>query len=149
MGDRLTLGFIAGVLSGILMNLESHLSYSLQLNTLRYVDWAGITLFGHLPPFETGEIIWAQIAHLFFTGILGIIFIYLIPYVTNKNLLLKGWIYGVLLWFVINAVDPVILELEGIPVTPLRTSVSNFTGASIFGLALAWTTKRLSNKTIL
>ena len=129
------------------MNLESHTSYSLDLNTLRYVDWTGITLFGHLPPYEIGEMIWAQMAHLFLTGILGIIFVYLIPYTTSRNILLKGWIYGVFLWFVINAVDPVILELEGIPETPLRTSASNFIGSSIFGLALAWITERLTGKT--
>jgi len=144
--DRLTRGFIAGILSGILMNLESYTSYSLELNTLRYVDWTSIMMFGHIPPFEIGEIIWAQMSNLILAGVLGIIFVYLIPQVTSKNLLLKGWLYGVFIWITIYAFDPILLEVEGITTTPLRTSISNFVGASIFGLALAWFIKRLTNK---
>lgn len=146
LSDRLTMGFIAGIVAGIVMNIESYVAYALDLDTLRFVDWSGVIIFGHQPPFSVGEILFAQLCQLFITGVLGIIFVYLIPRVTSENIVLKGWIYSVATWLVIYVLDIFLLEIEGITELPLRSAVSNIVGASFYGLVLAWLTKRFANK---
>lgn len=146
MSDRLTRGFIAGILAGIIMNIESYATFAPNLNTLRFVDWAGVIIFGHQPPFSVGELVFAQICQLFITGVSGIIFVYLIPCVTSKNLILKGWIFGVLMWLIIYIADIILLEMEGITELTLPGAISDFVGASIYGLVLAWLIKRFTNK---
>lgn len=136
MKDRLTRGFVAGVAAGIVMNIFSLIVVYFNLTTQPFVYWAGSVVYGHNPPFTQGEIILALFAHLVFTGALGMIFIYLIPQVTSRNFLLKGWLFGILIWFVIYGIAH-LFKLEVVIPTPLRTVASNFAGASIYGLTLA------------
>lgn len=51
MEDRVYRGFVAGVVGGVVSSALSHLSYFLQLTTLRLSDWAAILIFGYVPPF--------------------------------------------------------------------------------------------------
>lgn len=145
MKDRLTRGFVAGVAAGIVMNIYSFVVYNLNLTTLPFVHWAGIVVFGHTAPFTPGELILALFAHLVFTGALGMIFIYLIPQVTSKNFIFKGWLFGILTWFIIYGIAH-LFKLEGVIPTPLRTAATNFGGASVYGLALAFVVLYITEK---
>lgn len=81
------------------------------------------------------EIIFAQAAIFFFFGLLGAVFACLLPALSNRNLLLKAWVFGVFVWFASFSIT----QLSGIPelsLIPLATTAANFTGASIWGLAL-------------
>ncbi|MBE0466670.1 MAG: hypothetical protein IBX71_05525 [Candidatus Desulforudis sp.] len=136
MKDRLTRGFIAGLLAGIVMNGENYLTfYALNFADLRHLDWAAALVFGH-PPTNILETAFAQIVQLFFAGLAGILFAYLVPFVTSRNHLLKGWIYGVLVWWVAYALT-IMFRLPGLVTITLETAVSNVIGASLYGLVLA------------
>lgn len=143
--DRLTRGFVAGVIAAIATNIYGFTSYALDLNTLRYPDWIGIVIFNHAPPFTSFQVILATLVHLVFGGIIGTIFVYLIPQVTSKNLLFKGWLFGFSVFIIIYSLD-LVLQLEGLAVIPFKTTLSDFIGASIYGLVLAEVAKWLTNK---
>ncbi len=145
LGDRLTRGFVAGMIAAIVTNIYGFIAYAFKLSTLRYPDWLGIIMFNHAPPFNSFQMIWAILVHLIFGGITGTIFVYLIPQVTSKNLLFKGWLFGTSVFLIIYSLD-LVLQLEGLENMPIKTTLSDFIGASIYGLVLAEVTKWLTNK---
>jgi len=136
MADRLTRGFIAGISGGIAANAFNLFLGAAGLSTLRFIDWTGIVMYDHTPPFTLGETLFAFIGQLIFTGGLGVMFIFLIPSINSKNLLFKGWLWGVSIWFIIDGITT-LFPVEGTSPTPLMTSVSNYMTASLYGLVLA------------
>lgn len=143
--DRLTRGFYAGVGAAFLQNAWSFLSHALGIATLRMADWAAITIFGRSGPFSAGELLFGSIAHLIWGGFLGIIFLYLIPLVTHKHFTLKGLLFGWAVWFLIYGTT-LLFNVEQTLNLPLKTPVSDFIGASIYGLVLAWIVNKLTDK---
>lgn len=103
--DRLTRGFIAGLVGGIAMNIVSLISYHiLNIAELRYLDWAAIVIYGTKAR-NFAEVVFAQAIQLIFVGILGIIFAYLIPAISSKNYLLRGWLFGSFIWFLLYGIS--------------------------------------------
>ena len=98
LNDRLTRGFIAGVLGGIAMSLTNFISYVLGIAEVLYLDWAAVLIYGYRFS-TTGEAVIAQGGQFLFSGIAGIIFAYLIPMVTSVNHLFKGMLFGLTVWF--------------------------------------------------
>ncbi|ACB85988.1 hypothetical protein [Natranaerobius thermophilus] len=142
--DRLIRGFIAGVIASIFANIPGYILYSLGTTSMRFVDWAALFIYGtHAQNFL--EMIVAQVGQIIFSGILGIIFAYLIPYITSIGNLFKGWLYGVGSWFFIYAFT-ILFDLEQTYPIRFGTAFSNFIGASIYGLILAAVLKWLDNK---
>jgi hypothetical protein len=76
---------------------------------------------------------------------MGVLFAFLLPLATSRYYLLKGWFFGLLIWFSAYTVVhlfqlPQVLQLD------LGTVLSNMFKASIYGLVLAWTLARLGMK---
>ncbi|WP_312519415.1 hypothetical protein [Anaerospora sp.] len=136
MEDRFTRGFTAGIISGLAMNIYSWLAGSMALTTLRMVDWAGLVLYGHRPPFDTTEFIVAQVAQLIYCGALGVFFAYFITWVKSRNIYFKGWLFSTMTWFACYGIAT-LYKLEGTIPMPVKTVISNFIAAMIFGLAIA------------
>jgi len=134
--DKFTRGFIAGMTGGLVANTASLLFGFLGLTTLRFADWTAIITLGKAPPFSTGEILFALAANIGFMGILGIVFIYLIPLIKSTNLLFKGWIFSTFIWFLIYSVTA-LFKVEGTMPLPLTTALANVVTTSIYGLVLA------------
>ena len=84
-------------------------------------------------------------AHLIFTGILGVIFAYLIQSITAKNYYFKGWLYSVAVWLMSYAVSRLLPPFQVIINSPITTLI-NLINATLFGLILAWALKWLDNK---
>lgn len=143
--DRLTRGFYAGLGAGVLQDGWSFLSYALGLTTLRMADWSAIVIFGRGGPFSMGELFFSFIGHLIWCGFLGIVFVYLIPYVTHQHLTLKGLLFGWLVWFFIYGIT-LLFKVEPTLNLPLKTPVSDLIGASIYGLVLAWVVNKITEK---
>ncbi|WP_243152943.1 YqhR family membrane protein [Sporotomaculum syntrophicum] len=143
--DRLTRGFLAGLVGGILMDIISYISLKLKIADLHHSDWPAIILFGHQPT-NTIEAVFALLIQLIFVGFLGILFTYLVTGLfSNENYLFKGWLFGVISWFIIY----VITFLAKIPeLAPLDTgtAITDFIAGSVYGLVLAETIHRLENK---
>ena len=143
--DRVTRGLLAGIVAGIITKGYDVLAFYLHFSTLRWLDFSGIMMFGR-KPLSLGEQIFATLSVWFFHALLGIIFVMLIQrMISSDNLFLKGWFYGVVWWFMIFAIAH-LFKIPQLALVPLKTSVSNFVGASIWGLVLAAAVKWLDRK---
>ncbi|TYO93901.1 hypothetical protein [Desulfallas thermosapovorans] len=130
--DRLARGLIAGLAGGVIMNIINLTSYYLNIAELRFLDWASLVIYG-TKPYSVLEAIFAQMAQLVFVGLLGIILAYLIPVVTSKNYLLRGWLYGVLIWFSLYGLSYLFKIQATIPLR-LDSVLTDLIAASAFGL---------------
>lgn len=137
MQDRMASGFLAGLAGGVAMNLVSLASYYMNIATLRFLDWSAVAIYGHKPE-NFGEVLFAQAAQLIFVGILGTLFAYLVPVLTSKNYMFRGWLFGNTVWFSLYGLILLFQIQDKLTVT-LGTAVTDFVGASIYGLILAAT----------
>ncbi|KUO53409.1 MAG: hypothetical protein APF76_09210 [Desulfitibacter sp. BRH_c19] len=143
--DRVTRGMIAGFVAGVVTKVYDLLAFYFGISTLRWLDFAGIMMYGELPVFLSYQI-FATLGTLFFHALLGIVFVILIQrLLTSNNMLLKGWFFGVSLWFIILAVFH-LFKVPELNFVPLKTTVSSFVGASIWGLTMAKIVHWLDNK---
>ena len=142
MRDRFIDGCLAGLLAGIIANIYSYASYHLlHLTSMRYVDFAGIMIFGNLPR-GPEELILAQLAQLFFSSFLGVGFSLFLSKLTFRNFLFKGWYYGCVFLFGIYILTT-LFKVPGLTQINFGTAASNVVAASIFGLTLAPIYRRL------
>lgn len=145
LNDRLTRGFFAGILAGIPAYLVGLiLRFVFHATTLNFPDWAAIMIFGKKAETLLGQVFSVFVASLFW-GFLGIVFAYIIHYVSSKNLFLKGLIWGALVWFVIYAIT-LLFKVPGLLTIAEKTSISQLVEALIYGGFLAIFFKYLDRK---
>ena len=113
---------------------------------IRLLDWMSIIIFGD-KPIDNLQTIIALVARIIFAGILGIVFAHLMKYLDSEHYLFKGWIYGVLSMGLLYGITS-LLRVPQLTYTHTYTVISNFLGASIYGLVLAESLKRLLRETI-
>ncbi|HMM20257.1 MAG TPA: hypothetical protein PKA10_05930 [Selenomonadales bacterium] len=140
MEDKFTQGFAAGVLSGLITNIVDILMGSAGWTTLRYIDWTGIVVLAHVPPFTLAETIFSFFAQILFCAGLGVFFTYLVSWIGTRNLLLKSWLYSLLIWFAIDGLTT-LYKIEGTFPLPLETAMANSVSATILGLVLGQSLK--------
>ena len=134
--DRFTLGFISGLIAGLIMNVLNFISYYvLHIATLRYLDFMAIIVYGNKPT-NSFDTILALILHLGFTGILGILYAYLTPWLGAQNHLLKGALYSVSIFFLTYAIT-FLFKVKDLTIVPPYTVASNIITAAIYGVVLA------------
>jgi len=133
--DRLTRGFYAGVGAGVLQNIWSFLAFALGLTTLRMADWSAIVIFGKGVPFTAGELLLGLTGHIIWCGLLGVIFVYLIPLINHRHFTLKGLLFGWVVWFFIYGLT-LLFKVQPTLNFPLKTPLSDLIGATIYGLVL-------------
>lgn len=98
--DIFSRGFFAGVIAGIAILTWSLLAgATLQISHLRIIDWTAIMMFAHTPPFQVIETIIAALGNIFFCGILGVAFSYIIPLIKSEKIYFKGWVFSLTVWF--------------------------------------------------
>lgn len=149
LADRYTQGVLAGFIAGVIAEIFDLIISFFELSTLRWYDYSSFVIYGAAPK-GLWEQLFATLAILLFHAQLGVFFIYLLErFFTSSNLYFKGWSFGVAIWYGINA----ILHLFNIPEfrdLPLRTALTNFIGASIWGLsmvmALNWLKAKVKDK---
>jgi len=143
MKDRFTRGFIIGMIAGIPSegwNLISR--FALEISQITYADFAAVLIYGKKPA-TIVEFIFAETVTFFWLGLLGVLFLYIIPAIdSKKNLMFKGWAYGVFVWFFAYAVT-ILFKVPELAQISLSSSASHSVGASFFGFALAILTDRL------
>lgn len=136
LNDRFTRGFIAGLIGCVPNIIFNHSVYYLKLSKLRYLDFASVFVYGHKPN-GTLETLFAFIVALFFTSALGIVFVHLIPFFSNRNIVFKGMLFSAGTWFLLYAAT-ILFSVPELEHTDLLTAVCNLIGAIIWGLALAY-----------
>lgn len=142
--DRLTIGFVSGLMGGIAMNIINYIEYYVLHSTdTRYLDYLAVLIWGKKPT-TLWATIFAQGAQFLFAAFLGAVFIFFIKKVTSKNLIFKGWFYGAIAWFLIYAIG-VTFKVPVLGVKPQITAASTFISCSIYGIvtaiSVAWLNK--------
>ena len=144
MKDCFTNGFIAGLLGGIVMSILDLVLFFLGVVEILYLDWASVLIFGYR--FATLlEAAIGQLGQLFFSAAVGVLFAYLLSLTSSRYYLFKGWVYGLVVWF---GSYSIIQLFKVTPLTPVNpdTVISNIVTASVYGLVLAESLRRLSNR---
>lgn len=114
----------------------------LPIPILRYVDWMAIMVFAHPPAFELIETIIATMANVFFCGVLGIVFAYMMPLIKREKIYLKGWVFSLVVWIGAYTITT-ILKVDGTMPTSVETTILNISGATVYGFTLAYATNKL------
>ena len=134
MKDRFVKGFISGIIAWVPTFIFNYGAFYLKLSTLRWSDFAGIMLYGK-KPHGLPENLFALLGVIFFLGLLGVVYAYLIPKLLSEYYVFKSWVYGVTLWFVFYSVT-LLFKVNYLKLIPLKTAICNFIGASIWGITL-------------
>lgn len=139
--DRFYRGLFAGVGAGIPMNLWSIIAHSAGFGRLRYLDWAGVIIYG-APPQTLAEMAYAQLIQLIWVGLLGVLFAYLVPVISAQGLLGKGMFFAMVSGLFIYAV-PVLLQVPQLSTLDFATVLNNHIGGLIWAVVLVWILRRL------
>ena len=144
--DRTTAGFTAGIIGSLVMNSLNYISfYILGLASLRYWDWTAIIFYGHRTTNIIG-VIFAQIFQILLSGLLGIVFAFLISRIlTGSNYIFKGWVFGVFMWFFFYAVV-FLFRVPELTIVPINTVISNFVTSSVYGIVTSYALNILEKK---
>jgi hypothetical protein len=106
--------------------------FKLHFTKLRYLDFAVVLTFNHLPQGFL-EILFAEIIVIIFLGVLGIVFYMLLKVVFSENIYIKGWLYGTFMWFAIYA-TMTMYKLEHIYPVDTNTALFSLIAASIWSM---------------
>jgi hypothetical protein len=144
MNDRFTNGLIAGLVAGVVMSIFDLIShFVLGITEILYLDWAAVLILGYR--YSTFlEAVIGQIGQLFFSAIMGVLFAFLLALTSSRYYWLKGWVYGLVVWFGAYAVVKLFQVTPLIPIKP-DTVLSDMVTASVYGLVLAEALRRLEN----
>ncbi|PKM87781.1 MAG: hypothetical protein CVU87_08935 [Firmicutes bacterium HGW-Firmicutes-12] len=125
--DRFFRGVVAGIAGGIVMNIWSFFSYHiLHFTKMRFLDWAGILLYGHLPE-GLGETVYATFIQIIWAGFMAVFFTFLIPAIFSKGYIIKAIFFSYISGFIIYAI-PTLYKVPNLMETTLNTTISNHTG---------------------
>ena len=145
MEDRLTRGYIAGLIGGIITNAFSLFAGFMGWTTIRTADLIAVVVYAHTPPFTFEELAFALLGHIYISGALGVGFAYLVPQIANSNLGLKGIVFSIVIWYITYS-TATLFTLPGTIPTPFNTAVTDGISAILFGLSLAVALQALTPK---
>jgi len=144
--DRFTKGFLAGLLGGAASFSWGLFSkFVLHFTDIIFGEFAAKLVYGK-PAVSLGEHLFAQVALFGFYGLCGVIFAFSIPYISSKNIYIKGCLWGIFVWFFSHAVT-VLFRVPELTIMDLSTSISHFIGGLLWGGAMVFTLNYLSSKT--
>jgi len=136
--DRVTQGFIAGVVGGIIeMIFTLAIYYGFGLIKYRYLDFAAVITFNHRPQ-DLLQAVVAELVVWAFVGFLGAFFVLMLNVIGRKNIVMKGSFWGLLSWLLIYGFVTV-FRIEGLYPTNFITSVIHLIGGMLYGTVMAYT----------
>lgn len=126
------------------MNVIDIAGYYLGVAPTRHLDWSGVMLYG-VRPVTSVEVLLSLGAQLAFAGFLGMVFVLLEARLDKGNLLVRGWLYGLAVWFGLSAVL-VLFRVEQLLPLPFPTVATDVISSSAYGLALGYSLRRLESR---
>jgi len=145
MKDRVYYGFLAGLGASAVRFVYgwiiTFILDSFGYNITRWHDFAGSILYG-FKPILWYETAFAELSVIGFEATLGIGFAYFIKHTTSSHYYFKGWLYGTVVWFSAFAVTT-LFKAPGVEVISAISTIINMSAAMLYGLALAFTSKRI------
>lgn len=144
MSDRFTAGLIAGFLAGIVgFIFELILVGLFHFGDLAFLRFAGVMIYFHAPQNLAEQIVAALVAFLF-SSYLGVAYAYFLVAVSDRNDLLKGVVWGLVISFVIWTMT-FLFRVRPEASTP-ENAVANDLSAAVYGLTLALSYRLLRGK---
>jgi hypothetical protein len=98
ISDRFTRGWASGHVWRFIRGLFGFLPYCIGISTLRLTDWSAILVFGCTPPFSFFDELYALGVLAGTAGGVGVLFAFLLPLITERNIYFKGWIIFLIPW---------------------------------------------------
>lgn len=127
---------MSGIIAGVPTFILALIGYNLHWTTIRWAHFASVLIYGR--EYKTLlENLFATSTTFFFTGLMGITFAYIIPHITSRNYLLKGWVFSIAIWFVSYAIT-LLFKVPELANVPLKSAFFNFVEATLWGLALGY-----------
>lgn len=142
--DRFTRGCLIGLIGGISTTLLGYLFSLLKFGTLRFSDFAAILVYGRRAH-SLLELLFATVVHWGFSAVAGVIFIYLLKAIGRKNLILKGWVFGVSIWF-ISYITTELFKIQEFATISFKSAVANFLVSSLYGIVITTVYSYLEKK---
>ena len=112
LNDRFVTGIIAGSLAYLPTWIYNHFAHNYHFAKIRFVDFSAIMILG--APAKTNWEIWfTRFGTMFFLSLCGALFVFLIPQISSRYFMIKGWFFAVSLWFLIFSVTK-LFKVEGL-----------------------------------
>lgn len=140
MKDRVIVGFIAGVMAATAADIANWILFGINFANIRFMDWASVIFLGHLPG-SLAEIIVTQATQIVWDGIMGVIFVLLLPKIKSDYLIAKGVMYAITLLLAFRAIT-VLFGVPPLKDLPLATFLSNILCSIVWGVIVALVTRR-------
>ncbi|HWR08305.1 hypothetical protein [Sporomusa sp.] len=141
MQNKFVRGYLAGAIAGVVMAALNLISYTLGIAKVRYLDIAAIVVWGDFPE-SMREEIFAQVLQIGVAGLLGIVFVYLLPKLENSYPLFSGSTYGAAVWVIIHTLGT-IFHIPMLEHATPESNLSHLFTAMTFGLVLTVVLARL------
>lgn len=135
LNDRFTKGFLAGLIGGAVTTILGYLFFLIKFGTLRFADFAAIMVYGREAE-GILEVLFAILIQWGFSAAAGAFFVYLLKIIRTENLIFKGWIFGVGIWFFVYIVTE-LFKIPELDTISLSSSVANFLASSFYGIVMA------------
>lgn len=144
MKDRVLVGFIAGALAAVGTAVANSIFYSIGFTDFRFFEWTSRLFFGYMAATTTDTIV-AQITHIIWDGLMGVLFIKLIPAINSKHLPYKGMLFAIALFLVFRGI---VVLFNVVPLNTFTPAsfLSNIILSIIWGLVAALVIKRLIHR---
>lgn len=137
ISDRFTRGWVAGACGGLLGGIIGNQPYYIGISTMCITDWVSILVLGRKQPFSLPDQLNGLFVLTWSTGCVGIIFAFLLPLLTEKNIYFKGWIIFLIPWWTIYLLTA-LAKTEGTLNLSVMTALSNGISTSIIGLTAVY-----------
>ena len=133
--DPFWAGCKAGFIAALVKNLVDYLLILIHLAKNQYLDYASFVLYNHRPTFWFDGL-FAGIGETIFAIILGIVFVYLLDKIGWEKPLLKGFLYGVIIWAFLYTLGHV-FRLSIFLLVKWPDVIIDFFTSSLYGIILA------------
>ena len=144
MKDRTITGALAGITGAVLQDIYGCSIKALGLTDRGFIDFARAVILYNVYD-GVIETVLALIAHIIWDILLGILFVYIINGASGDYYYLKAFIYGLSLWFIIQAAGT-LFRLPLFFHIPARAALLTLTGALIYSFGIAATLKFIEKK---
>lgn len=144
--DKFTRGWISGTCGGFLGGVFDFLFKYIGISALSMSEWSAILIYGRKPPFSLIDRLYALFILAGTIGVVGIIFAFLLPFISEKNIYFKGWIIYILPWWILFLLTA-LAKTEGTLNLNVATTLSTGISISIIGLSAVYIYGLLEPKT--
>lgn len=144
--DKYVIGFIAGLLAVIPMDILDYSIYGLLkmlgYTHILYADYTAAAILQGQPSRNLFEFICGQIFHMVHCGLMGSLYIFILHLSKEGSTLFRGWLIGVITWF-LAFLTGVMFKIDLFVEAQMHTVLSDLITSSIYGIFLALVLEKL------